>query len=131
LEEQIRNAKSVEKLLCRLDTVANGVVRWFSQQHTMFFGVDFELVKDIPPDSLHLFPVLDDAMLDGVVQLDDSLILFRLLTDEELVLLQCVDHDLLVLRPTHTSLVNYRRYLLRVEHKCRLVLSTQTRFHYS
>ena len=68
-------------------TIGNRVVRWFSQQHTVFSWIDLQLVKDVSPDRLHFFPVFYDSVLNRVVELDDALVLLGLLSDEELVLL--------------------------------------------
>jgi hypothetical protein len=71
----------------------------------MFSWVDLELIEDVSPDGLHLLPVADDSMLNRVVKLDNTFVFLRLLPDEELVLFECIDHDLLVLRTTNTSRV--------------------------
>lgn len=106
LEEQVGNTESFEEHLRGLDTVADGIVGRLSQQHAMFSWVDLELIEDVSPDGLHLLPVADDSMLNRVVKLDNTFVFLRLLPDEELVLFECIDHDLLVLRTTNTSQVN-------------------------
>ena len=96
----------------------------------MFSGVDLELIEDMPPDGFHLVPVLDDTMLHRVVKLDDPLVLLGLLPDEILVIVQSVYHDFLVLRASNANQFKLTDgYLLRVEHKCWLVLSAETCFH--
>lgn len=106
LEEQVGNAKSFEEHFRGVDAIADGIVGRFSQQHAMFSWVDFELIEDVSPDGLHLLPVADNSMLNRVVKLDNAFVFLRLLPDEELVLFECIDHDLLVLRTTNTSRVN-------------------------
>jgi len=103
LEEQVRNAEGFKELFCSFDPVANWVVRWLCQQHAVFSWVDLELIEDVAPDGLHLFPVSDDAVLHWVVELDNPLVFVRLMADKVFIIVQRVDHDLLVLRSTHSA----------------------------
>lgn len=52
----------------------------------MFSWVNLKLIEHVAPDSLHLFPILDDAVLHRVVQLNDTLVLLGFLANEKLVL---------------------------------------------
>lgn len=54
-------------------SVGLGVQGSFRQQHRMFFRGDSELiVEGVVPNLLHVIPVGDDAMFDGVLESQDS-----------------------------------------------------------
>jgi hypothetical protein len=49
-------------------------------------------VKCVMPDFLHIIPILNDAMLDGLLDSKDSALLLSLVTDIDLLLIE-TDHD--------------------------------------
>ena len=104
LEKQIWDSESLEKNLRHLDPVCYWIVRRFGQQHSVFSWVHLEFIKDMSPNSFHLFPVLDNSMLNGVIKFDDPLILLCLLSNKVLVLFQCVYHDSLMFWLANTTI---------------------------
>ena len=69
MEEELRHLEVFEKHLGCSDPVADGVVGRLCQKYWVFTRIDFELLEDLPPDGLHVVPVLDDAMVHWVAQL--------------------------------------------------------------
>ena len=65
----------------------------------MFLWCNAKLVVEgMMPDLLHIVPVCDDAVLDGVFEGEDATFGLRLVADVR-VLLSHADHDSLVTRP--------------------------------
>merc|ERR1740128_821345 len=76
--------------------VGLGVKGSLSQKHGLLLGGNAELVvKGVMPDLLHIVPVGDDSVLDGVLQGEDTSLGLGLVTDVG-VLLSHTDHDSLV-----------------------------------
>ena len=126
MEEEFWYLELLKEHLSCPDAIANRIVGRFSQKHGVLSRVDLQLVEDVSPDLLHVVPVLDDAVLHRVGQLEDALefLLHRessdrcelvdsgtimeketysLLTDEPLLLLSR-EHDPLVLGSTNTTI---------------------------
>lgn len=61
----------------------------------MLLRRNLELIKNVSPELLHVVPISDHAVLNWIVQLQDTLELFSSVADER-VLLVLRDHDLLV-----------------------------------
>ena len=93
---------SVERLehdLGHLLTVGLGVERSLSQQHRVLLGRHTQLVVEgVVPDLLHVVPVGDNAVLDGVLQGEDTTLGLGLVANIG-VLLSHADHDALVTGP--------------------------------
>lgn len=104
LEKQIWDTEGFEKSLRHLDPVCYWIIRRFSQQHSVFSWVYLEFIKDMSPDSFHLFPVLNNSMLNRVIKFNDPLVFFCLLPNKELVLLQCVYHNSLMFWLANTTI---------------------------
>merc|ERR1711978_469952 len=65
--------EGLEHDLSHLLTVSLGVEGSFSQEDGMLLGGDTELVVEgVVPDLLHVIPVGDDSVLDGVLQGEDT-----------------------------------------------------------
>ncbi|KFW03196.1 hypothetical protein N327_06971, partial [Fulmarus glacialis] len=62
----------VEGYLCHLLSVGLGVQGGLREQHGVLLGSHAQLVVEgVVPDFLHVVPVSDDAVLDGVLQGQD------------------------------------------------------------
>ena len=83
VKEDLGHLEVFKEHACRPDPVPNRIVRWLRQQHWVFSWVYFELFKNMSPDSLHVIPVLNDATLHRVAQLEDSLEFFLKETEFE------------------------------------------------
>jgi len=68
-----RSIESLEHNLGHLLTVSLGVQGSFREEDRMFLGCDAEfVVEGMMPDLLHVIPVSDNAVLDGIFQGEDS-----------------------------------------------------------
>jgi hypothetical protein len=66
----------------------------------MFVGSDSEFVVEaMMPDLLHVIPVVDDTVLNGVAELKDSLLCLGFLPD--IAIFVHADHDVLVFGSAH------------------------------
>ena len=91
-----RGVESLEHDLSHLFSVSLGVEGGFSQEDGVFLGGDTELVVEgVMPDLLHIIPVGDDAVLDGVLQGEDTSLALGLVSNIG-VLLSHTDHDTLM-----------------------------------
>lgn len=69
----------------------------------MLLWRDTELtVESVVPDLLHVVPILNDTMLDGLLDSENSTLLLSLLTDVDLFLIE-TDHDAWHLGAPHNS----------------------------
>ena len=85
--------EGLEDDLGHLLTVGLGVDGGLSQEDGVLLGGDTELVVEgVMPDLLHVIPVGDDTVLDGVSQGEDTTLGLSLVTDVR-VLLAHTDHD--------------------------------------
>ena len=90
-----RGVECLEHNLCHLFPVGLGVEGSLGQQDWVLLGGDSELVVEgVMPDLLHVVPVCDDTVLDGVLQGEDTPLALGLVTDIA-VLLSHADHDTL------------------------------------
>ncbi|KGL84464.1 hypothetical protein N309_05501, partial [Tinamus guttatus] len=87
--------------LCHLLTVGLGVEGCLGEQHGVLLRRHTQLiVEGVVPDLLHVIPVGDDAVLDGVLEREDAALALRLVTHIA-VLLAHAHHDALVPRASH------------------------------
>jgi hypothetical protein len=83
----------LENNLCHLLTVGLGVDRSLGEQDGMLLGGDTQLVVEgVVPDLLHVVPVGDNTVLNGVSQGKDTTLRLCLITNVG-VLLSHTDHD--------------------------------------
>ena len=81
--------------LCHLFAVSFGVKRRLGEQDRVLLGGDTELVVErVMPDLLHVVPVGDNAVLDGVLQRQDTSLALGLVSDVA-VFLTHTDHNAL------------------------------------
>jgi len=93
-----RRVERLEHDLRHLLAVGLGVERRLGQQHGVLLGRHAQLVVErVVPDLLHVIPVGDDAVLDGVLEREDTALALRLVADVR-VLLAHADHHTLVAR---------------------------------
>ena len=86
----------LEHDLRHLLSVSLGVQGGLGQQHGMLFRGHTELiVKGVMPYLLHVIPVGDDAVLDGVLEGQDTTLGLRFVADVR-ILLAHAHHDTLV-----------------------------------
>ena len=95
----ISDRKSVVADLRHLLAVGLGVERRLGEQDRVLLGGDTQLVVEcVMPDLLHVVPVGDDAVLDRVLERQDTSLALSLVADVA-ILLTHTDHHAL---PTHT-----------------------------
>merc|ERR1711886_23055 len=88
--------EGLEHDLSHLLSVGLGVKGSLSQQNGVFLRGNSQLVVEgVMPDLLHIIPVGDDSVLNGVLQGEDTSLGLGLVTDIG-VLLSHTDHDSLV-----------------------------------
>jgi hypothetical protein len=76
------NIEGLEHDLGHLFSVDLGVKRSLSQENWVLIWGDSELdVESVVPDLLHIIPVLDDTVLNGVGDLEDPSLLLCLVTE--------------------------------------------------
>ena len=76
VEEEFWHLELLEEHLSCFDSIADRVVRRLCQHHWVLSRVHFQLFEDVSPDLLHILPVLHDAVLHWVRQLQDTLEFF-------------------------------------------------------
>jgi hypothetical protein len=90
------SVEGLEHDLRHLLPVGFGVERSLREQDGMLFGRDSQfVVESVMPDLLHVVPVGDDTVLDGVFQGEDASLGLSLVSDVR-VLLSHADHDALM-----------------------------------
>merc|ERR1711970_227233 len=90
------HVERLEHNLGHLLPVGLGVEGSLSQEHGLLLRGHTQLVVEgVMPDLLHVVPVGDDAVLDGVLQSEDTSLALGLVADVR-VLLTHTDHDTLV-----------------------------------
>ena len=115
---QVGHVEGLEHDLGHALAVALRVVRGLGEQHGVLLRRDAELVVEgVVPDPLHVVPVRDDAVLDGVLQRQDPPLRLGLVAHVGLLL--HADHRLgrRALRPPHQ----------RGEHRPRRVVAREPR----
>ena len=91
----------VEGYLCHLFAVCFGVEGSFSEENGVFFRGNTQfVVEGMVPDLLHIVPVGDDAVFDGVLERQNTSLGLGFISDVR-VLLSHTDHDALVTGATH------------------------------
>merc|ERR1712140_48098 len=97
------HVEGLEHDLGHLLTVSLGVKGSLSQKDGLLLGGNTELVEEcVMPDLLHVIPVGDDSVLNGVLQGEDTPLGLGLVTDIG-VLLSHTHHDTLVSRATNNG----------------------------
>ena len=76
LEKNLGRAELLEEDVCGLNSVAEGVQGWLCQQDRVLLGRGLELIEHVPPELLHVIPVLDNSMLNRIVELQNASIFF-------------------------------------------------------
>ena len=76
MEKEFGHLKLVEENSCCFDTIADWVVRGLRQHHRVLSWIDFQFFKDMPPDCLHIVPVLNYTVLHWIAQLENALEFF-------------------------------------------------------
>merc|ERR1719325_89526 len=90
------HVEGLEHDLSHLLTVSLGVEGSLSEEDGLFLGGDTELVVEgVVPDLLHVIPVGDDSVLDGVLQGEDTSLGLSFISNIG-ILLTHTDHDTLV-----------------------------------
>ena len=72
MEEDLWCTEFLEEDVGGFDTIAVRIERRLSQKDRMLLGRDFELIEDVPPELLHIIPVLDNSVLDWIIKFEDS-----------------------------------------------------------
>merc|ERR1711962_1387713 len=84
-------------------SVSLGVERSLGQKYGMFLGSNSELVVEcVMPDLLHVVPVSDDTVFDGILQREDTSLGLSFIPYIG-ILLSHTHHDTLVARTTHNG----------------------------
>merc|ERR1719472_525864 len=95
--------EGLEHDLGHLLPVGLGVEGSLSQEDGLLLGGNTELIEEcVMPDLLHVIPVGDDSVLDGVLQGEDTSLGLGLVTDIG-VLLSHTHHDTLMSRATDNA----------------------------
>src|SRR5699024_7156181 len=93
--------------LSHLLTVGLGVDGGFGQEDGVLLGSDTEfVVEGVVPDLLHVVPVGDDTVLNGISEGKDTTLRLCLITDVG-VLLTHTNHDTMVTRTTDNGGCNF------------------------
>jgi len=91
----------VRLYLCHLFAVGFRVEWSLCKQHWVLLGGDTQLVVErMMPDLLHVVPVCDDAVLDRVLQCEDTSLALCLVADITVLLTHTYHHALLT-QTTH------------------------------
>merc|ERR1740116_319463 len=95
--------EGLEHDLGHLLTVGLGIEGSLSQEDGLLLGGNTELIEEcVMPDLLHVIPVGDDSVLNGVLQGEDTSLGLGLVTDIG-ILLSHTHHDTLVSRATNNG----------------------------
>merc|ERR1712013_781428 len=87
--------------LCHLLSVGFGIKWGFGQENGVFLGGNTEfVVEGMMPDLLHIVPVGDNSVFDGVLQGQDTSLALSFVSDVR-ILLSHTDHDTLVTGSTN------------------------------
>merc|ERR1719474_2161803 len=102
-----RGVECLKHNLSHLLPVGLGVERGLSKQNGVLFRGNSELiVESVVPDLLHVVPVGDNAMLDWVLQGEDTSLALGLVSNIG-VLLSHADHHTLVYPIEHGIITNW------------------------
>merc|ERR1739838_498743 len=98
-----RHVEGLKHDLGHLFTVSLGVKRSLSQENRLFLRGNTELiVEGVVPDLLHVIPVCDDSMLNGVLEGEDTSLGLCLISDIG-ILLSHTNHHTLVARTSNNG----------------------------
>jgi len=87
------DVEGLEQDLGHLLSVSLGVLGSLSQESGVLFGSDSQLIEEgMVPDSLHVVPVVNDTVLNGVLKVEDTSLSLSLITDVGLFVVH-TDHD--------------------------------------
>ena len=67
----------------------------------MFSRIDIKVFEDLPPDGLHVLPILDDTMIHWIAQSQNSLVFFSILANKSFHFISS-KHDAFVFRAADT-----------------------------
>ena len=91
-----RGVEGFEHDLSHLFSVSLGVQGGFGEENRVFFGGNTKfVVEGVMPDLLHVIPVGDDTVLNGVLQGEDTSLALGFVSDVG-VLLSHTNHDTLM-----------------------------------
>ena len=76
VEEELGYLEVFEKHLGGADPIADWIVRRLRQEYWVFPGIHLEFFEDMSPDCFHIIPILNDAMIHGILKLEDALKFF-------------------------------------------------------
>jgi hypothetical protein len=86
--------------LCHLLSIGFGIEGSFGEKDGVFFRSNSQLiVESVMPDLLHVIPVCDDSVFDGILESEDSSLGLSLISHIR-VLLSHTDHDTLIWKQT-------------------------------
>jgi len=115
LNIHLRNIESLEHDLSHSLSVLFRVKGLFSEQDGMLFGLDPQLVvESVVPDFLHIIPVSDNTVLDGVFQGKNTSLGLSFITDIGVFLVH-TNHDTGHFRSTHNRGENSPRSIITLE----------------
>merc|ERR1719508_413931 len=98
-----RGVEGLEHDLGHLLTISLGVQGGFSKEYGMFLRGDSEfIVEGVVPDLLHVIPVGDDPMFNGIFQGEDTSLGLGLVSNIG-ILLSHTNHHTLVARTPHNG----------------------------
>ena len=102
--------------LSHLFTVGLGIQGGFRQKNRMLFRCNTQfVVESVVPDLLHVVPVGDDSVLDGVLQRENTTLRLGFISDVRVLLSHTNHHSLM------TGTTNDGR-----EHGARSIVSSET-----
>lgn len=108
LEKQRRHVERLKEDLRRLNSILVRIQWRFCEQNGVFLGRDAELVVDVSPEELHVFPVFDDAVLHGVVYLEQASVFVCLVAYENVLVGGRCDHHFVEFWAAHAEQVRFK-----------------------
>ena len=97
MEEKLGYLEVLKEHLRRSDSVSDRVIGRFCKKDRVFSRIDIKVFKDLPPDGLHVLPVLHDTMVHRIAQSQYSLVFFCILANKSFHFI-CGEHDAFVFR---------------------------------
>ena len=76
MEEELGYLEVLEKHLGSADPIADWIVWRLRQEYWVFSGIHLEFFKDMSPDCFHIIPILHDAVIHGILKLENALKFF-------------------------------------------------------
>jgi hypothetical protein len=97
---ELRNIEGFEKDLHHFFSVCFRVHGGLSKEGSVLIGGDSELVEEgVMPDLLHIIPVVNDTVIDGILEGEDTSLGLSLISDVGFLLVH-TDHDTFLLGST-------------------------------